>query len=272
MPVITDALPQQRIHAGYGWVKDRPDFRDAYMAVEPLQEELPAKVDLSTSAHTPSVYNQLQLGSCTAHGIRYVIDFDNHLQSGHFLHPSRLWIYYWERYIEGTVNQDSGAQIRDGIQVMDKVGAPPETEWPYKIETFATLPDNHEQLAQDAKADRALLYQRVPQSQIAFQQVLAKGRPFVFGFTVYESFESQAVASTGIMPMPSPKEAVLGGHCVAGVGYVVINGVLYIKCRNSWGKQWGKKGYFFMPIAYILDPNLASDFWVVQSTTAKRAA
>ena len=84
----------------------------------------------------------------------------------------------------------------------------------------------------------------------------------MFGFSVYESFESQAVADTGTVPMPAPGEALLGGHAVLIVGY--NDATHRFRVRNSWGPDWGDGGYFTMPYAYVTDPNLASDFWTVR--------
>jgi len=70
---------------------------------------------------------------------------------------------------------------------------------------------------------------------------------FVFGITVYESFESAAVSKTGKMPMPKPSEKVLGGHAVLAVGY--DDAAQRFIVRNSWGKGWGVQGYFTMPYA-----------------------
>ena len=81
----------------------------------------------------------------------------------------------------------------------------------------------------------------------------------VFGFTVYQSFESEEVAKTGIMSMPKKSEKVLGGHAVAAVGFNENSFII----RNSWGEQWGENGYFYMPNEFITNNNLANDFWVV---------
>ncbi len=91
---------------------------------------------------------------------------------------------------------------------------------------------------------------------------LASGYPFVFGFTVYESFESEDVAKTGVVPMPAHTEKVLGGHAVTAVGYDDAQQRFIV--RNSWGTDWGMKGYFTMPYAYLTDSNLADDFWTVR--------
>ena len=91
---------------------------------------------------------------------------------------------------------------------------------------------------------------------------LADGFPFVFGFTVYESFESPAVAKTGRVPMPSSDERVLGGHAVVAVGYNDADQRFIV--RNSWGTSWGLKGYFLMPYAYLANRDLSDDLWTIR--------
>jgi C1A family cysteine protease len=92
---------------------------------------------------------------------------------------------------------------------------------------------------------------------------LASGYPFALGFTVYDSFESAEVASTGIVPMPTRSESVLGGHAVLAVGYDDSQQRFLV--RNSWGNSWGMQGYFTMPYTYLTSRHLASDFWVIKT-------
>ncbi len=174
--------------------------------------------------------------------------------------PSRLFIYYNERAIEGTVDSDSGAQIRDGIKTVAAEGACPETMWPYIESSFSVRPGTA--CYQCAKLHPAVQYERVPQDAGQLKGCLAAGYPFVFGFSVYESFEGDAVAKSGMVPMPGAFETEVGGHAVIAVGY--NDSVQRFLVRNSWGSKWGVGGYFTIPYAYLTNSDLASDFWVIR--------
>ena len=244
----------------YGWIPDVPDHRDLlYAAPVAAMRALPPKVDLRPQC--PPVYDQGQLGCCTANAIAAAIQFDQMKQGlkPGFV-PSRLFIYYNERVVEGTVDSDSGAMIRDGIKSVSKQGDCPEPEWPYNIVKFKTKPTA--KCYTDAAKHPAVLYQRLVQNLSQMKGCLASGYPFVFGFSVYDSFESQTVTKTGIVPMPAPKEQNLGGHAVLAVGYDEKQQRFIV--RNSWGSGWGMKGYFTIPYAYLLGTGLASDFWTIR--------
>jgi C1A family cysteine protease len=244
----------------YGWVPDLPDSRD-FMFAAPLENlaALPPSVDLRPQC-PKEVYDQGQLGSCTANAIAGALEFDQIKQGLNAFVPSRLFIYYNERVAEHTVNTDSGAQIRDGIKSVGSIGAPPETDWPYDISKFIDKPP--QKAFKDAPLGKALQYQRVPQVLNQMKGCLASGYPFVYGFTVYESFESPQVAQTGMAPMPASSEKVLGGHAVVAVGY--DDASQRFISRNSWGAGWGMGGYFTIPYAYLTDNNLADDFWTIR--------
>jgi C1A family cysteine protease len=249
-------------HGGYGWVPDLPDARDHLYAAPPeFLSALPAQVDLRDQC--PAVYDQGQLGSCTANAIGGAFEFDLLRQKAADFVPSRLFIYYNERAAENTVSSDSGAQIRDGIKSVAKQGVCPESEWPYDIAQFADKPSAP--CYTDAAGHRVASYQRVAQILNQFKGCLANGDPFVFGFTVYESFESDQVAKSGDAPMPAAGEKVLGGHAVMAVGY--DDSTQRFLVRNSWGTTWGLGGYFTLPYAYLIDRSLASDFWTLRTVT-----
>lgn len=263
--------PRRKI-ACYGWTPDLPDQRDHLFAAPlPKLGPLPAKVDLRKLC--PKVYDQGQIGSCTANAIAGAMEFDLKKQKLADFTPSRLFIYFNEREMEHSVASDSGAQIRDGVKSVNQLGVCPETEWTY----VATPADPTTNLwpagakpAQkpspacyhDALNHRVVSYQRVTRELTQLRGCLAAGYPFVLGFTVYDAFESAAVAKTGVLNMPASSERVVGGHAVLAVGY--DDAAQRFIVRNSWGAKWGQKGYFTMPYAYFLSEKLSSDFWTIR--------
>lgn len=249
-----------RTNPRYGWIPDLPDHRDIlYAAPHDTLQVLPPRVDLRPKC--PPVVDQGQLGSCTANALAGAVGFTQMKEGLRLVFaPSRLFIYYNERAMEGTVNSDSGAQLRDGIKSVATRGVCPEAQWPYDIAKFADPPSAA--CYQTALAHRALRYQRLVQQLNQMKGCLASGYPFVFGFTVYQSFESAQVAQTGHAPLPQPGEAALGGHAVAGVGYDDAH--QWFICRNSWGAGWGMQGYFTLPYTYLAQRELSSDFWTIR--------
>ena len=245
---------------GYGWNPDLPDGRDLLYAAPPeVVSALPSQVDLRPQC--PPVYDQGQLGSCTANAIAAALEFDQLKEGEQASTPSRLFIYYNERAMEGTVGSDAGAQIRDGVKSVNQQGAPPETDWPYDITKFAEKPP--QKAYDDAAQHESVLYQRLTPILGQLKGCLASGFPFVLGFVVYESFESQQVAQTGEASLPQAGEQQIGGHAVLAVGYDESQQRFLI--RNSWGAGWGMGGYFTLPYPYLLQPTLSSDFWTIRS-------
>jgi C1A family cysteine protease len=241
----------------YTWKPDLPDHRDhifagarRWLGLRPAK--LPLRVNLVDQC--PPVFDQGSIGSCTANALCGAMGF---------LHPgftgSRLFVYYNERDIEGTIKQDAGAQIRDGVKVLNKLGAAPEKDWPYKVTKFADRPPLIAYT--DALAHTITSYQRITNFDDMLA-CLAAGFPFVFGFTCYEGFESDEVARTGMLQMPVEGETVVGGHAVLAIGYDMHTQRLLV--RNSWGNRWGNKGNFTMPFAYVKSRSLSDDFWTLR--------
>ncbi|MDR3385913.1 MAG: C1 family peptidase [Rudaea sp.] len=248
----------QRKQAWYGWVPDLPDKRDAlYRSVYRIPARLPVKVDLR--AQCPPVADQGQLGSCTANALAGALEFLELKGQQKLVDLSRLFIYYNERVIEHDVTQDSGAMIRDGIKSLASQGVCAESLWPYVISRFARKPTAA--CYSQAKQHSISSYQRLETTD-EMRSCLAAGFPFVFGFTVYENFESAAVARSGVVNLPKPAERAIGGHAVCAVGYSDAQKRFIV--RNSWGVDWGMAGYFTIPYVYLADRNLSDDFWTVR--------
>ena len=238
----------------YGWRRDNPDWRDNIKYISIVNSNNTIN-DLRNKC--PPVYDQLSLGSCTANAIAFAYQFDE--KDEEFI-PSRLFIYYNERKIENTVDSDSGASLRDGIKTIHNIGVCKEDDWVYDPNNYTDKPPTF--CYKEAKLHRSIKYHRIKQELHQFKACIKSGFPFVFGFSVYESFESSEVSSTGIMPIPQKNEKLLGGHAVAAVGFDDSKKAMII--RNSWGENWGDKGYFYMPYRFIINPAFCSDFWVVE--------
>jgi C1A family cysteine protease len=251
---LEDSLSQHSM----GWKPDLRDQRDRIYTMPPeiTAKPLPTSVDLRSGC--PPVADQGALGSCTAFAITGLLGYDQIKQGEIFTRLSELFVYYNERMKEGTILIDAGASIRDGIKSVKVQGACTEDLWPYTIRKFAMYPGSL--CYQEAKKHQALSYARVPRLLRQMQGCLAAGYPFVFGFSVYESFESDQVANTGIVPMPDKTEVLLGGHAVMACGYK--DNVFIV--RNSWGASWGDGGYCYMPFSYLLNSSLAGDFWTIR--------
>jgi C1A family cysteine protease len=245
-----------------GWKPDMPDQRDLmYLEFFKPVKDLPTKVDL-TDKFTVTVYDQGQLGSCTANAIAGAIQYlDRVTEHSDPIVPSRLFIYYNERDMEGSVDYDSGAYIRDGIKSVAKLGTCTEDHWPYDISKFTLRPPDSAYAL--AAKDRVAKYYRVGHTLQAMLNCIATGFPFVFGISVYDSFMN---ASNGDVPMPKKTESLLGGHAMLVVGYDETS--KRFKIRNSWGPGWGDQGYGTLPFAYLENYHLGADYWTIRGDLA----
>jgi C1A family cysteine protease len=242
----------------FGWLPDLPDHRDLwYASVRKIKRKLPNYIDLRKQC--PIIYDQGSLGSCTANALGAAFQFGQIKQQLKDFIPSRLFIYYNERIQIQTALSDSGAFIRDGIKSLNKDGVCPETDWPYDIGKFTQKPPAA--LYKKALKNQVLQYLRLQNTQIGqLHSCLLEGYPFVFGFSVYESFWS--MKTNAVITMPKKGESRIGGHAVMAVGYDLDKKLFLI--RNSWGKSWGKMGYAWMPFNYLNNPDLADDFWTIR--------
>lgn len=256
----------------YGWLPSKPDFRDKIFSTpENILETLPAKVDLTvptlTKPFEPTI-DQGQLGSCGPNSISMDLVYRMlKLSKPRSTQPSRLFIYYFTRVLMGSsyVNQDSGVDNRTLLKALAKYGWCDEKLWPYDISKFTQKPPA--KAISQASYRRNLTYANVPQDINQMRGCLAAGKPFLFGFTVYESFESDAVANTGDVPMPKSGESVLGGHDILFVGY--DDSTQRYKFKNPWGTSWGRSGYGTMPYGFAHSSQYSTDFWTISDLGIK---
>jgi C1A family cysteine protease len=250
---VTTLVPRAKLRLG--WAPDLKDHRDRHYPTHRAVAQ-PTVVDLRDQL--PPSYDQADLGSCTANAIAGALQFVQAKQGLQLVMPSRLFIYYNERAMEGTVDSDSGARIRDGIKSVVKLGYCPEPDWPYVTSQFTEKPS--QQCFDEALMDQVTVYYRVTNRLTSMLHCLASGYPFVFGITVYESFMQ---APGGDVPMPDANEAVEGGHAMLCVGY--DQAARRFLFRNSWGTAWGDgTGHGTIPFEYLDSPDYGGDYWTIR--------
>lgn len=247
-----------------GWIKDTPDERDyKYSLRVPQRQTLPS-VDLRPKC--PKVLNQGELGSCTACAATAMVQFVRGVEKHPNWQPSPLFTYYSTRLIEGSVDRDNGASLRNTIASTVRYGVTPELFWKYNISNFKVNPPQG--VWSEALNHQTIQYLRIDntkESEIC--DCLTKGYPFVFGVAVYESFVSRLVARTGVVPHPNTrKEQFLGGHALLAVGYEQIGKVKHLIVQNSWGTGWGQRGFCKIPFTYITSSVLCGDCWTIRTT------
>ncbi len=260
-------MPKVRLHPtlrrAYGWKRGLPQPKDKVFATT-FAGPLPGQVDLRPLM--PPVYDQGDLGSCTANAFAALGEFLMNKQGIRSYVPSRLFIYYNERAIEGTISEDSGATMYDGATVVESLGLPRESKWWYNTFKFKVKPNKV--VYSEGAAHRLQGVSSVIQDLDEFKTVLASNNVFVGGISVFESFECDDVQNTGVVPLTKAGEKLLGGHAITIVGYDDDRSVFI--GRNSWGEEWGDHGYFYLPYDYLTCADLADDFWTATSYEGPR--
>lgn len=248
----------------YGTRPDVPDHRDHEFEPKLAARRLPRRVDLRSAM--PPIHDQGRLNACSANVLAaamWFAELREGLDSGS---PSRLFIYYNERAHEGLAGTNAPVSLRDGYKSVAKRGACPESMWPYRVRAFRTCPPPRCYAA--AWGRRVVSYRRIRREIGRLRACLADGFPFAFAITVYRSFEHAATARTGRIPLPRRGERILGGHAMLAVGYDHAQRQFIV--RNSFGAGWGEQGYGTVPYAYLLDPDMAWDFWTARYVSGKR--
>lgn len=249
---------------GLGYRPDVKEINDHRFAAPRPGLVLPARY--SMRAKMPAVGDQLAIGSCTSWAslaaYRWLL-----IQAGvGDLDGSELAQYAWSRMLEGTLKSDAGAMIRDAVKVLAKRGMAPESAWPYDPEKFALKPTRTVEGL--ARIHQALTYERVPVDLYAVKTAIAAGFPVIIGISVYQSFEGDQAAASGIVPMPTPGEQLLGGHALLAIGY--DDAVRRVEARGSWGPKFGDQGHHWLPYEYAANAQLGGDYWVIRSVEAPR--
>jgi len=281
-----------------GWLPDYPDFRDLTVENDDVslrmkglgQKDSVKKMLIKTGADKVTksslpasvslipwfspIEDQGDLGSCTANAGVGLVEYFERRAFGRHTDASRLFLYKTTRNMMKEKG-DTGAFLRTTMGAMVLFGLPPEEYWPYVESDFDKEPSAF--CYAYAQNYQSISYYRLdpPGTKPAdiLNQIkanLAAGLPSMFGFTVYSSIV-QSNDSDGRIPYPTKGDKIAGGHAVVVAGYddkMKIKNkppgaketVGALRIRNSWGVNWGEKGYGWLPYDYVLK-GLADDWW-----------
>jgi C1A family cysteine protease len=248
----------------YNHKKGLPDARDVKFGVTlrlSAKQNLPITCDLRKIAakFIPAVLDQGSLGSCTANACSNALHFLLRKEKLKDWQPSRLYIYWFSRFLGGTIGEDSGVCIRDVMTAIHTYGVCDEMLLPYNVNKYKLKPSNS-CIRAATPHTRDFKYLSVDATLLNIKQCLNLGFPIVFGMDVYESFETDHVSKTGIVPMPNEAtEDFLGGHVATMYGYDDTKKQFIV--MNSWGSGWGDKGFFYLPYDYL---KYMSDLWTMK--------
>jgi C1A family cysteine protease len=248
----------------YNYKKATPDTRDLKFNVQlrlTAKQHLPIAYDLRTiySKFIPAVLDQGSLGASSVNACSNALLFLLRKEKLKDWQPSRLYMYWFSRFIEGTTNEDSGVSIRSVMTAIHTYGVCDEALLPYNVNKYKIQP-SHSTVRAATPHTRNFKYLSIDPSLVLIKQCLHMGFPIVFSMDVYESFENHHVAHTGIVPMPNEAiESCLGGHVATIYGY--DDAKKHFIVMNSWGGAWGDKGYFYLPYDYL---KYMSDLWTMK--------
>lgn len=248
--------PVQKMN--FGLVRDREDVRDFVYKAKLRAEELPESTEMKNISRFPFRFNQGHLGSCVGNAVSagFIMSLITNKQVPY--NPSRLFAYFNARE-DDQKGEDAGASIRNGIKGVVTFGLCHEETWPYNISKFTVTPPL--EAYQEGQDHQAITYERIyPVTKEAIMDAVHQGYAVVYGKRLFESFLSDAVKETGIIPVPKTCwEDEVGGHAMVILDYERDNTIEL----NSWGDSWGFNGACRVPWKYVLDPKLCFDFWVI---------
>ena len=245
--------------SGYVAMAARPGAAQYQPSATIKFTKLPNKVDLRPLM--TAVEDQGQTSSCVANAVVGAYEYWIKKAARVDENISRLFVYYNARWRGGSQDKDDGSVIQLAMEGLAKFGACSEKVWPFDKKLIVQKPGA--EAYKDAAPRRVQDMAQVPLTVEAWKQALAEGKPIVFGCLLFDSFD-QCQKRGGVVPMPDPKDLARSkhsGHSMCAVGYSDTEKVFIV--RNSWGAEWGDKGYCYMPYAYLMNPKFNDgDCWV----------
>lgn len=258
------------LNYSFGWKPDLPDIHDKFYQFDKVEFTPDVDTDSDSDSETdegfkiekidlrdqfPPVYDQGSIHCSVPCSILSVYCFfTNKTNPEEEYIPSRMHLHQLTSLIESN---DRSLSIKNTLHILEKVGTVSED-----IIGFGEYPDQDERfIGIETKPPKLIKYRKVEQSKEQFKRALDAGYPIIFGMSLYSSALTEGTFKTGEIKMPTKSDQVVGGISMVLVGY--DNKKKHWIVRNNWGKQWGDKGYGYIPFSYLINPQLANSFWVI---------
>jgi hypothetical protein len=223
---------------------------------------------ISLSVNSPEIWDQTQSSSCTGHG--FAGQVSNAMKAGNETDQfvaSPLASYALGR-VQGGQDpqslQDQGETLLDLYQAAASRGVVDIQLWPEGDCTNVNVMPDDAALAFAAKHRLLPTFHTVQVDWDHLLLALAAGRTVAMASEIFQQFESDEAAETGIIQYPQPGWTSIGGHATVVEGALVYNGQEYADCRNSWGPNWARRGRFLLPKDY-LRAGLVWELWQGQA-------
>tara|TARA_B110000908_G_C10253663_1_gene453850 strand:- start:1155 stop:2399 length:1245 start_codon:yes stop_codon:yes gene_type:complete len=183
--------------------------------------------------------------------------------------PSQKYSHAFDPYFVYSIvksrdgeNCDEGSNFAEAFDILKKAGAkkmlfPPylvcDSSWD-KEKLSTTLPYTMPYSIDDWR------YAKVNDEFIATaKNALYNNFPLIFGVGLTDSFnslssdDSSSISSSSGLWEPKSYEDRLGGHALTIVGYDDYKFGGAFRVVNSWGREWGDNGYFWMKYSDFID-------------------
>lgn len=204
-----------------------------HVAVGPFNVSAnPASVDWSEKGAVTPIKNQEQCGSCWAFSTTGSVEGAWFLSNGTLVSLSEQQLVDCST-AEGNQGCNGGLMDYGFQYIIDNKGITTEDAYPYT----ATGPNTCEAKGKPVAATLSGFKDVAPNSEIALETAIVKQPVSVAVEADQSVFQFY---SGGVMDSACGTQL---DHGVLAVGYGVDAGKEYYKVKNSWGADWGEKGY-----------------------------
>ena len=241
-------------------------FQDVFKPASsrPTEKRLPTQFDWRNKEgvnYSSPMLNQANCGSCVAFSAIGALETQMNITQNT---PHSPWAFSPQHLFScGGGGCETGWHPLSAVQFLQKTGVPDETCFPYMsggdgkdLACSQTCSDASNRSIKITSYSMPSFFMENPQ---AVKEALLKG-PLMTTMVVFEDF---IFYKGGIYKHVAGEQ--LGGHAITLVGWNDNDKAWIV--RNSWGEDWGEKGYF--RVAYGDSSGVSRQTWGIQVASSK---